>query len=71
MTNSSEKLFQAREFADLTGVTVRALHHYDRLGLPEAQSIHARRLSSLSRKRFRAPGANCDTEVHRFLSERN
>jgi len=33
MTNSSEKVFQAREFADLTGVTVRTLHHYDRLGL--------------------------------------
>ena len=33
MTNSNEKLFQAREFANLTGVTVRALHHYDRLGL--------------------------------------
>ncbi|MBA2733380.1 MAG: MerR family transcriptional regulator [Acidobacteria bacterium] len=25
--------FQAREFAELTGVTVRTLHHYDRLGL--------------------------------------
>jgi len=33
MTNSTEKLFQAREFAGLTGVTVRTLHHYDRLGL--------------------------------------
>ena len=33
MTNIDEKLFQAQEFADLTGVTVRALHHYDRLGL--------------------------------------
>lgn len=33
MTNSNEKLFQAREFANLTGVTVRTLHHYDRLGL--------------------------------------
>jgi DNA-binding transcriptional MerR regulator len=33
MTNSSEKVFQAREFADLTRVTVRTLHHYDRLGL--------------------------------------
>jgi DNA-binding transcriptional MerR regulator len=33
MTNSSEKFFQAREFAGLTGVTVRTLHHYDRLGL--------------------------------------
>jgi DNA-binding transcriptional MerR regulator len=33
MKSVSEKLFQAREFAALTGVTVRALHHYDRLGL--------------------------------------
>jgi MerR family transcriptional regulator, thiopeptide resistance regulator len=33
MTNSVEKLFRAKEFADLTGVTVRTLHHYDRLGL--------------------------------------
>ncbi len=33
MTSSNEKLYQAREFADLTGVTVRTLHHYDRMGL--------------------------------------
>jgi len=33
MKSSSEKLFQAREFAELTGVTVRTLHHYDRLSL--------------------------------------
>jgi len=33
MNGSGEKLFQAREFAALTGVTVRTLHHYDRLGL--------------------------------------
>jgi DNA-binding transcriptional MerR regulator len=33
MNPASEKLFKAREFARLTGVTVRALHHYDRLGL--------------------------------------
>jgi DNA-binding transcriptional MerR regulator len=26
-------LYQAHEFAELAGVTVRALHHYDRLGL--------------------------------------
>jgi MerR family transcriptional regulator, thiopeptide resistance regulator len=26
-------MHRAREFADLTGVTVRTLHHYDRLGL--------------------------------------
>jgi DNA-binding transcriptional MerR regulator len=33
MTNSDERLFRTKEFADLTGVTVRTLHHYDRLGL--------------------------------------
>src|ERR1700730_9629280 len=33
MESSNEKLFRAREFAELTGVTVRTLHHYDRLGL--------------------------------------
>jgi MerR family transcriptional regulator, thiopeptide resistance regulator len=27
------KLYQASEFAAMTGVTVRALHHYDRVGL--------------------------------------
>src|SRR5258707_2883492 len=33
MRQSDEKLFQAREFAQLSGVTVRVMHHYDRLGL--------------------------------------
>jgi MerR family transcriptional regulator, thiopeptide resistance regulator len=33
MNERDEKLFKAPEFAHLTGVTVRALHHYDRLGL--------------------------------------
>ena len=33
MNETAEKLFKPREFAQLTGVTVRALHHYDRLGL--------------------------------------
>src|SRR5437016_1575555 len=33
MKRGSENLFQAREFAELTKVTVRTLHHYDRLGL--------------------------------------
>jgi len=28
-----KELYHAREFAELAGVTVRALHHYDRLGL--------------------------------------
>lgn len=31
--NKRESLYQASEFARLTGVTVRTLHHYDRLGL--------------------------------------
>lgn len=33
MNQRNEKLFKTREFAQMTGVTVRALHHYDRLGL--------------------------------------
>src|SRR5215471_18839285 len=33
MSSTDKKLFQAREFARLSGVTVRTLHHYDRLGL--------------------------------------
>jgi len=31
--HNSKELFKAQEFAKLAGVTVRALHHYDRLGL--------------------------------------
>ncbi len=30
-------LYKAREFAELAGVTVRALHHYDRIGLLQPQ----------------------------------
>ncbi|HYH85840.1 MAG TPA: MerR family transcriptional regulator [Pyrinomonadaceae bacterium] len=33
MKEAKDGLFQASEFAELTGVTVRTLHHYDRLGL--------------------------------------
>lgn len=33
MGNRNPELFQAREFGKLSGVTVRTLHHYDRLGL--------------------------------------
>jgi len=33
MRSTDKKLFQPREFARLSGVTVRTLHHYDRLGL--------------------------------------
>jgi len=33
LNNTAERLYQASEFAELTGVTVRTLHHYDRLGM--------------------------------------
>ncbi len=33
MENANMFLYQAREFAERTGTTVRTLHHYDRLGL--------------------------------------
>ncbi len=33
MQQTTERLFQAHEFAAQAGVTVRTLHHYDRLGL--------------------------------------
>lgn len=33
MESGTKELYQAKEFANLAGVTVRALHHYDRLGL--------------------------------------
>lgn len=33
MEHDSTKLYKVREFARLAGVTVRALHHYDTLGL--------------------------------------
>ena len=33
MKPGTTKLYHAREFAELAGVTVRTLHYYDRLGL--------------------------------------
>jgi DNA-binding transcriptional MerR regulator len=33
LKNATEHLYQARDFAERAGVTVRTLHHYDRLGL--------------------------------------
>lgn len=43
---SGERLWKAREFARQAGVTVRALHHYDRLGLlsPTGRSAAGYRL---------------------------
>ena len=37
MKPRTAKLYQAHQFAELAGVTVRALHHYDRLGLLKPQ----------------------------------
>src|SRR3954452_11898723 len=33
MNENTTTLYKIQEFAELAGVTVRALHHYDRLGL--------------------------------------
>ena len=43
---TAKNLYQASEFAERTGVTVRALHHYDRLGLlkPSGRSAAGYRL---------------------------
>ncbi|HVF43597.1 MAG TPA: MerR family transcriptional regulator [Pyrinomonadaceae bacterium] len=46
MGQSKGRLYRASEFAELTGVTVRALHHYDRVGLlkPTGRSAAGYRL---------------------------
>jgi MerR family transcriptional regulator, thiopeptide resistance regulator len=46
LNDMARRWFQASEFARLTGVTVRALHHYDRLGLlkPSGRSQSGYRL---------------------------
>jgi MerR family transcriptional regulator, thiopeptide resistance regulator len=45
----TKEVYRAKEFATLTGVTVRALHHYDRLGLlrPKQRSRAGYRLYSM------------------------
>jgi DNA-binding transcriptional MerR regulator len=45
----TKELYRAKEFASLAGVSVRALHHYDRLGLlrPRQRSQAGYRLYSL------------------------
>lgn len=42
----SETVYRTQQFAQLAGVTVRALHHYDRLGLlkPSGRSVSGYRL---------------------------
>jgi DNA-binding transcriptional MerR regulator len=41
MSADGSATYQAREFAERAGVTVRALHHYDRLGLLKARRTAA------------------------------
>ena len=38
MKEASESTYQAIEFARMAGVTVRTLHHYDRIGLLKPSS---------------------------------
>ena len=49
MKTATKQLYQPKEFASLAGVTVRALHHYDRLGLlrPKQRSQAGYRLYGL------------------------
>lgn len=46
MKGRGAKLYPVREFAEIAGVTVRTLHHYDRLGLlkPQHRSVSGYRL---------------------------
>ena len=48
MSGNGTTLYRVHEFAELAGVTVRALHHYDRLGLlrPTARTGSQYRLYS-------------------------
>jgi DNA-binding transcriptional MerR regulator len=48
------ELYRVREFATLTGVTVKALHHYDRMGLLEPRRSRAgyRLYSAVDRDRL-------------------
>jgi DNA-binding transcriptional MerR regulator len=41
MRPAEDRTYRIREFAELAGVTVRALHHYDRLGLLRPRRTHA------------------------------
>jgi MerR family transcriptional regulator, thiopeptide resistance regulator len=49
VNSANTELFRAKEFAALAGVTVRALHHYDRLGLlrPKQRSHAGYRLYTM------------------------
>src|SRR6059036_742529 len=50
VNSGAKRTYRAQEFAELAGVTVRTLHHYDRLGLlkPSYRSDAGYRLYSQS-----------------------
>jgi len=52
VNDASEKLWQTREFARLAGVTVRTLHHYDRLGLLKPTRRTSKRFRLYSERDF-------------------
>jgi DNA-binding transcriptional MerR regulator len=41
VTRSNIRAYQVKEFAELAGITVRALHHYDRMGLLKPRRTQA------------------------------
>ena len=41
MKQHADRTYRVQEFAELAGITVRALHHYDRLGLLQPQRSQA------------------------------
>ena len=55
-----QKSYQVQEFAELAGVTVRALHHYDRLGLLKPRRTDAScNMSEASRPPWKATRSCC------------
>jgi hypothetical protein len=69
----AERTYRISEFALLAGVTVRALHHYDRLGLLKPRRTQtryhvysARDLETLAGNMWRAPqSATTDQAAYR------
>jgi hypothetical protein len=68
VNKGTDELYRAKPFVNLAGVTVRALHHYDRMGFAAAQAALASRLSALHRPRFRAFGVDRRAQVPRHAS---
>jgi len=59
MTPTAERIYRTREFATLAGVTVRALHHYDHLGLLTPRRSATDYGFTPSRTSRRSNGSSC------------